>query len=166
MTAADKPRDRAHAFVPSTRPGYEHTCSVSCCGALEHDEEHTGGDGIDGHRPDKPRADLVALLLQFEAAADHRGSLYLSGDDAGAAVRAWCDLRGHRLEIGTLTRVTDGKTVAWTHYTVEDTGDLPRWTVTCALHDDHEVTAQADQQVLARVQAALDGEQPDERSVP
>lgn len=114
---------------------------------------------------DKPRADLVALLLQFEAAADHRGSLYLSGNDAGRAIAAWCDLRGHQLEVGTLIRVTDGKTIAWTHYTVRDTADLPGWTVTCALHDDHEVTApqvqaQADQEVLARVQAALDGERP------
>lgn len=118
---------------------------------------------------DKPRADLVALLLQFEACArDGRmTSLYLSGDDAGAAIRAWADLRGHHVVIGTLIRdAASGGRLAYTHYTVQDAADAlcPSWTVTCSLHDDHEVTepvAQADQQVLARVRAALDGEQPE-----
>ena len=110
---------------------------------------------------DKPRADLVALLLQFEVCAEERASLYLIGDVAGAAIRAWCDLRGHRLDAQTHTRVSEGKTIGWTYYTVQPPGGLPLWTVTCSQCDDHEVTAppaRADQQVLARVQAALDGE--------
>jgi hypothetical protein len=117
---------------------------------------------------DKPRADLVALLLQFESVAEHRdgrlGSLYLSGDDAAAAIRAWADIRGHHVVVAKMTR-TDSyrRTLEYSHYTVQDADDAlgPSWTVTCALHDDREVIgppAQADQQVLARVQAALDGE--------
>lgn len=110
---------------------------------------------------DKPRADLVALLLQFEATAGNYSDLHLTGEDAGPAVAAWAESRGHYLDVATRTRRDGGKTLAWTSYTVLHQD--PRWTVTCSLHDDHEVTAppaQADQQVLARVQAALDGESP------
>jgi hypothetical protein len=117
---------------------------------------------------DKPGADLVALLLQFEACArDGRmTSLYLSGDDAGAAIRAWADLRGHLVVIGKHQRDDgQGGRLEYSHYTVQDAGDsiCSSWTVTCSLHDDMPATAppaQADQQVIARVQAALDGEQP------
>ena len=105
---------------------------------------------------DKPRADLVALLLQFEACSPACSSMYFAGVDAGPAIAAWADLRGHVIRPATLTRLSDGKTIAWTHWTVQPADGS--WTVTCSLHDDHEVTAsaaQADQQVLARVQAAL-----------
>lgn len=114
---------------------------------------------------DKPRADLVALLCLFEAAArteTRRQSLALSGNEEGAAVRAWAELRGHRVQEEQRTRVAfDGRTLAYTGLTVEEPGAWASWTVTCSLHDDREVDAmvpQADQQVLARVQAALDGE--------
>jgi hypothetical protein len=40
-------RDQAHRFVPSTVPGYEHTCANVGCGGLEYDEEHLGGVGVD-----------------------------------------------------------------------------------------------------------------------
>lgn len=112
---------------------------------------------------DKPRADLVALLLAFEASAVGSASLYIGGLEAAAAIRAWADLRGYRVAIRKPTRVSNGKTLEWTSYFVEGPADpiLPRWEVRCSLHDDREVIAQADQQVLARVQAAPDGEQPE-----
>lgn len=111
---------------------------------------------------DKPRADLVALLLLFEQGAGDYSHLHLTGADAGAAVAAWAELRGHHLQVSQLTRPRDGKTVGWTRYEVSN--HEPRWTVTAGLHDEHEVdpAAQADQQVLKRVQDALDGEQRDE----
>lgn len=111
---------------------------------------------------DNPRPDLVALLLQFEASAAGSASLYIGGPEAAAAIRAWADLRGHSVSVRKPTRVSNGKTLEWTSYLVEGPADpiLPRWEVRCSLHDDHEVTApaaQADPQVLARVQTALDG---------
>jgi vacuolar-type H+-ATPase subunit F/Vma7 len=53
-------RDRAHKFIPSTRPGFEHTCVVAGCNGLAHDEEHIGGEGIDPPRSWKP-GDICVL---------------------------------------------------------------------------------------------------------
>lgn len=108
---------------------------------------------------DKPRADLVALLLQFEASAGSLASLHLTGPDAVPAVEAWVEMRGHVVEPQTLDRRDlDGRTIEWTMWTITPRSG-PDWSVTCSL-PDREPAAQADQQVLARVKAALDGEQP------
>lgn len=108
---------------------------------------------------DKPRADLVALLLAFEASAPGSSSLVINGREAAAAILAWADLRGHRVVTRQMDRVCSvtGRRIGWTSYLAQAENDpvLPRWEVRCAVHDDHEVTAQADQQVLARVQAVF-----------
>lgn len=112
---------------------------------------------------DKPRADLVALLLAFEASAGSLASMHLTGPDAPPAVAAWVEMRGHRVEPEQLTRRDlDGREIAWTMWTVTPTSG-PDWSVSCSLPDTAPA-APPDQQVIARVQAALDGERPNDCS--
>lgn len=99
---------------------------------------------------DRPRADLVALFDAFAASAPAYSSLQLHGDAAAEALLDW----GHGARTERRERPNGSAALVVTV-------DLPNrvWIVA---HFDREVTAQADQQVLARVQAALDGERRDE----
>lgn len=148
---ADKPRRNLGADCScATFGGYDSLCVI-------HGPAARAGKLLESVRPDKPRADLVALLLQFEAGAGSLASMHLTGPDAPPAVAAWVEMRGHRVEPEQLTRRDlDGREIAWTMWTVTPISG-PDWSVTCSLPDT-EMTAPADQQVLARVQAALDGE--------
>lgn len=102
---------------------------------------------------DKPGADLVALFAAIAALPEgHRADLTLHGVAAAAALRAWAETRGLRVEQRSLCTPMQGP---WTFAEVK----LPGGRIGV-----HEVAAQpapADQQVLTRVQAALDGGQPE-----
>lgn len=94
--------DKAHVFVPSTRPGYEHTCAVAGCGALEHDEEHTGGEGIDPPTDTRVSPLAPGTLCRFGALTvrayadirpgeewEGRYTVYLTGERPSSASRSY-----------------------------------------------------------------------------
>lgn len=102
---------------------------------------------------DKPRADLVALFDAFASRPDARGYLTLFGDETGEVLQGWAAVNGHRVEERPMYNVRQGR---WTMLEARLAGG------TISVHlDSVQETAPADQRVLARVQAALDGEQPE-----
>lgn len=123
-------------------------CENPACGHVD-DSEHPAGHICPQPRADNPRADLVALFDAFADAAPAYSSLQLHGDTAAQALLDW----GHGARAERRDR-PGGSAVLVACL------DLPNgaWIVA---HFDREPAAQADQQVLARVQEALDGEQSD-----
>jgi hypothetical protein len=97
---------------------------------------------------DKPRADLVALFDAFAMLPPGNASLSLHGSQHEAEFRAWAVDHGQPVEE---RQHRDGE---WTALGVR----VASGTITVHLDAAPAPTAQADQQVLARVQAALDGD--------
>lgn len=142
MTAADKPRRDLGADCSCARcGGYDSLCVI-------HGPNGTQAQAQNRRAADKPRADLVALFDAFARLPEGHASLSLRGDHAGEVLEGWAAVCGHRVEFKPMSTPLNGH---WTMLEVRMTGG------TISVHLETVRSAQADPQVLARVQAALDG---------
>lgn len=120
-------------------------CENPACGHVD-DDEHPAGHICPQPRADKARADLVALFDAFASLPPGNASLSLHGSQHEAQFRAWAADHGQPVE------ARQHRGGEWTALNVR----LSAGWIT--LHIDGAPAALADQEVLARVQAVLDGE--------
>lgn len=103
-------RALAHAFTASATAGYEHTCAVDGCGALEHDEEHTGGEGIAPPTPVPPSPAQVVLAHATAARTAYEQAVTRDHESVLVTASTWYGIASdlHRAASGLYGLIRDG----------------------------------------------------------